>query len=196
MARLKTKVIFIMFLLEQSIQIATSSENSEIGSDQTGYVSSIQHCFNKKPKMLAQCMLKHVVLTVEHALASNDTWHLNEYVSLKKNPDWKPVEIEAREYQNVFSVILKKLSDLLMSRSLQFSIPESKQQQPYQNGEARSVYSEHISNLADVQFGGGSYVKEEGAKQNNCNASDCIEYLQICVILRTQEEQEQRRHGI
>jgi len=43
---------------------------------------------------------------------------------LKKNADWKPNKIEARYDQSIFESVLNKLSDLVASRSIQFSLPQ------------------------------------------------------------------------
>ncbi|XP_031624333.1 uncharacterized protein LOC116341395 [Contarinia nasturtii] len=62
---------------------------------------------------------------IECFISSNKTWHLNEFISLKKNDDWKPTEIEARHDQSLFEAVLSKLSDLIASRSIQFSMPQN-----------------------------------------------------------------------
>lgn len=145
--------IFLMFVLsiEQSTQFSISSEmNSELplyatttttttvpstaiaettlspspSNQQTGCLKTIGQCFRQRPNDLVECGLEHAINNIDCFIASNKTWHVNEFIALKKNADWKPNEIEARQDQTMFESVLNKLSDLVASRSIQFSIPQ------------------------------------------------------------------------
>lgn len=118
----------VLFLLICSIKSSLSHENSEIG-----FMSSMRHCTKKQPKVLAYCLLKHSILSMERAIESNNTWHINDFVSMKKNMDWKPVELVQEIDNNVvdnasnstiYNTFLRKATDLLRSRTIEFSIPQ------------------------------------------------------------------------
>lgn len=148
MTILKCGIILILFLLEYSNQVSIASENSEIGIDKTGYLQEIGHCLNKQSNALPRCIFKHALHRLEQIIENNDTWQLTDYVALKKNSDWKPVELEARDSKNLLSAIMGKLSDLLTSRSLQFSIPNEQQM------EGRSKHS-YMSGIGSISSTGG-----------------------------------------
>ncbi|XP_055299419.1 uncharacterized protein LOC129566995 [Sitodiplosis mosellana] len=133
--------IFLMFVfIEQSTQFSISSEvdselplssstsssstsSSSSNHNQTGCLKTIGQCFRQRPNELVACGLEHAMNNIDCFIASNNTWQFNEFISLKKNADWKPSEIEARHDQTMFESVLSKLSDLIASRSIQFSVP-------------------------------------------------------------------------
>lgn len=133
----KSGMIFMFVLIEQSTQFSISSEmNSELpplttsissatSSNQSGCLKTIGQCLRLMPNDLTTCAFEHAVNNIECLIASNATWHLNEFVSLKKNDDWKPsMEIEARQDQTLFETMLSKLGDFVASRTIQFSMPQ------------------------------------------------------------------------
>lgn len=131
--------IFLLFIfIEQSTQFSISSEmNSELptttsssspppsSSNQTGCLKTIGQCFRHRPNELVTCAIEHGMNNIECFILSNKTWQINEFISLKKNVDWKPTEIEARHDQSLFEMVFSKLSDLIASRSIQFSMPQN-----------------------------------------------------------------------
>lgn len=130
----KRGIIILLVFLELSTQISISQNeiNSEsalplpppiTSTNQTGCFKTIGQCFRQSPKALAQCAFEHAINNMDCFIASNSTWQLNEYISLKKNTDWKPIELEARQHQTLFEMVFKKFSDLIASRSIQFNIP-------------------------------------------------------------------------
>lgn len=114
----------VLLLLLCYLQSSLSQENNS----EIGFMSSVRHCAKKQPKVLAYCLLKHSILSMDRAIESNSTWHINDFLSMKKNAEWKPVEPvqEVRENggdHNIYGVFMQKASDLVRSRTFEFSIP-------------------------------------------------------------------------
>lgn len=109
--------------------MSMSSENSENNNNnnvtQTNgtYWQSIANCVNRHSKLLPYCVFRQSLRRLDDAISSNETWQLNDYVSLKKNEDWKPIVLQARAMRTPYGQLLSRVSDLLMSRSLQFTLP-------------------------------------------------------------------------
>lgn len=129
----------VLLLLLCSVKNSLSYKNSEVG-----LLSSVRYCTKKQPKVLASCVLKQSILSIDGAIKSNATWHINDFLSIKKNADWQyPAELidDARPQnhnadgesgrnrqssdatKNIYSRFLSKTADLLRSRTLEFSIP-------------------------------------------------------------------------
>lgn len=100
----------------------TSEKNNATQSNNT-YWQSIANCLNKQSKLITFCVFEQSLHRLDDAISSNETWHMNDYVSLKKNEDWKPTVLEARAMRTPYGQIMSRVSDLLTSRSLQFSLP-------------------------------------------------------------------------
>lgn len=148
----------VLILLICSLKSSLSHENSEIG-----FMSSVRHCSKKQPKVLAYCLLKQSILSMDRAIESNVTWQINDFLSLKKNVEWKPVELSPSSLSsvqstatatttatttvaattdtaevrsngnsdattngdnNIYNMFLRKATDLLRSRTIEFSIPQ------------------------------------------------------------------------
>lgn len=118
--------IFLMFIfIEQSTQLSISSAlDSEQSSNQTGCLKTIGQCLRLRPNDLPACAIEHALNNMECLIASNKTWHINEFVSLKKNDEWKPTQVEARQDQSLIESAITKVSDLIASRSIQLSMPQ------------------------------------------------------------------------
>lgn len=124
---LKSGIFLMCVLIEQSTQFSISSEvHSELpSSDQTGCsFKTIGQCFRSRPHDLGTCTLEHAMNNVDCFIASNKTWHFNDFIALKKNVDWQPTEIEARQHQTLLEIVLSKFHDLIASRSIQFTLPQ------------------------------------------------------------------------
>lgn len=125
----KSGIIVLLMLLKPSTQISISnginSENPPIETtNRTGCIKPFGQCFRKSPNALVTCAIERALNNVDCLIASNATWQLNEYISLKKNTDWKPIEHEARQQRSMFESIMDKVGDLVTSRSVQFIIPD------------------------------------------------------------------------
>lgn len=130
---LKCGIFLMCVLIEQSTQFSISSEvHSELpSSNQTGCsFKTIGQCFRLRPHDLGTCALEHAMNNMDCFIASNKTWHFNEFIVLKKNVDWQPSEIEARQHQTLFEMVLSKFYDLIASRSIQFSLPQDNELTP------------------------------------------------------------------
>lgn len=149
------KCVLLLLLCSSSIiKSSLSHDASEIG-----FMLSVRHCTKKQPKVLAYCVLKQAIVSMDRAMESNTTWHINDFLSMKKNVEWKkPVErfdelqsqrrnadddggggsssivtdgtnttandtVNATE--NIYSTFLRKATELLRSRTLEFSIPQN-----------------------------------------------------------------------
>lgn len=87
---------------------------------------------------------------MDRAIESNTTWHINDFLLMKKNADWKKPVQQQEEQQdmfggqqmrdvdgggdgadnnnatdNIYSTFLYKATDFLRSRTLEFSIPQN-----------------------------------------------------------------------
>lgn len=156
-------------LIEQSTQFSISSEmNSELpplttsissassSSNQSGCLKTIGQCLRLMPNDFTTCAFEHAANNIDCLIASNTTWHLNEFISLRKNDDWiPPMEIEARQDQTPFEMMLSKLSDLVASRTIQFSMP---QDELAAEGRVKSAVSgfdfSGLTNYVGSKFGG------------------------------------------
>lgn len=126
MTMLKSGIFLICVLIEKSTQFSISSEmNSELpSSNQTGCLKTIGQCFRYRPDEVATCAIEHALNNVDCFIASNTTWHLNDFIALKKNDNWQPTEIQARQDQSLLEMVINKISDLIASRSVQFAVPQ------------------------------------------------------------------------
>lgn len=133
----KCALIILIIFLKYSNQISIKNENSEIvdsnnvnSNDNSNNKSvsnvkrSFSNCLQKQSNEVVRCILKQSILSMNSAIEDNDTWYITDHLSVIKNPEWKPVENEAREYKSVFSMFLDKINDVLESRSVQFKIPQ------------------------------------------------------------------------
>lgn len=125
----KSEIFFLLMLLKPSIQISIlygiHSENPPIETtNQTGCIKTFGQCLRKSPNALVTCAVERALNNVDCLIASNATWQLNEYISFKKNTDWKPIEHEARQQRSIFESAMDKVGDLVASRSVQFIIPD------------------------------------------------------------------------
>lgn len=133
MTAIKSGLILVLMFIEQSTQFSILNEtNSELPfgttasqSNQTGCLKTIGQCFRHRPNEFVECAFEHAINNIDCIIASNKTWYVNEFMSVKKNDNWQPTDIEARHDQSFFESVLSKLSDLIASRSIQFSIPQS-----------------------------------------------------------------------
>lgn len=125
----KSGIIVFLMLLKSSTQISISnginSENQPIETtNRIGCIKTFGQCLRKSPNALVTCAVERALNNVDCLLASNATWQLNEYISFKKNTDWKPIEHEARQQRSMFELVMDKVGDLVASRSVQFIIPD------------------------------------------------------------------------
>lgn len=167
MTVLKSGIIFMFVLIEQSTQFSISSEmNSELSSssDQTGCLKTIGQCLRLKPNDLPACAIEHAVNNIDCIIASNKTWHFNEFIALKRNDEWKRNDAEGRQDQSLFETLLSKLSDLIASRTIQFSIPQDELQA---EGRVKSGFDySGLTNFVGTGFGPGKKKQSDFQKQN------------------------------
>lgn len=152
MIKLKSGIIFLFVLIEQSTQFSISSEvyselplsttsssfsplttttttSSPSLSSQTGCnFKTIGQCFRLRPNELGTCAIEHALNNMDCLIASNETWRLNDFITVKKNDEWQPpspsnTEIESRQEQTPVQMALSKVNDLISSRSIEFSLP-------------------------------------------------------------------------
>lgn len=148
MIKLKSGIIFLFVLIEQSTQFSISSEvYSELPSSTTSSYSpltttsspslssqtgcnfkTIGQCFRLRANELGTCAMEHALNNMDCLIASNETWRLNDFITVKKNDEWQPpsssnTEIESRQEQTPVQMALSKVNDLISSRSIQFSLP-------------------------------------------------------------------------
>lgn len=118
---------------------SVASENNETNATQTNgtYWQTIVNCMDKRSKLLTYCVFKQSLRRLDEVIYSNETWQLNSYVSMKKNEGWKPIELEARAMRSPYGQIMSRISDLLTSRSLQFTLPQNG------NGDRREARSKY-----------------------------------------------------
>lgn len=198
--------IFLMFVfVEQSAQFSISSEvDSELplssstspsftptlspssNHNQTGCLKTIGQCFRQRPNELVACGLEHAINNIDCFIASNNTWQFNEFIALKKNADWKPSEIEARHDQTIFESVLRKLSDLIASRSIQFSIPPQNDELLTAEGRVKSGFDFDLTNY--VGGGGiGPGKKKQSDFQTHISFSFSTEHRSRENILKKYE---------
>lgn len=150
MIKFKSGIIFMFVLIEQSTQFSISSEvytelpsSSSLSSPTTSTSSyspltasnqtgcnfkTFGQCFQLRPNAFGTCAIEQALNNIDCFIASNDTWHLNEFIAVKKNDDWQSPastqnEIESRQEQTPIQMVLSKLNDLFTSRSIEFSLP-------------------------------------------------------------------------
>lgn len=125
----KSGIIFLFVLIKQSTQISISngknSETSSSSTNQTSCFETIGHCFLYKPNTMAKCAIQHALNSIDCFTDNNATWHFNEYITLKRNENWKRIKYDARNHPSLFETFFNKLINLFTSRSIEFSIPES-----------------------------------------------------------------------
>lgn len=171
----KSGIILMVVFIEQSTQFSISSElNSELASsplttaftspstpNRTGCFKTIGLCFKMKPNEMATCALERAMNSMNCLIETNRTWQFNQFISLKKNDDWQPTEIEARQDQTLFESVLSKLSDLVASRSVQFSMPLSELAQSW-DARVKSGFD-----FSALDIGGGLGAHGESGKKKS-----------------------------
>lgn len=150
---------FFIFLVFIHFSSQTSISNNVYGkvqsSDQTGCSNSIGFCVKNKRKPILMCAIEQVLDSLDCAIASNATLQLNDFIALKKNPDFEAVEFEARsDSESVVASIANKISNLLASRSIQFSFPQNESVE----GRGKTGFSD-LTGLNS--FGGSGKKKSE-----------------------------------
>lgn len=117
--------ISFAILVNYSHQVSISIDtNSYKPLNQTkNYWKSLSECFKIPSNRFSHCVYKSSIQTLDTVIDSNETWHFTDYIALKKNFNWQPTRLEARELQSPIDFVITKLSDLLTSRSLQFTWP-------------------------------------------------------------------------
>lgn len=172
----KSGIILMVVFIEQSTQFSISSElNSGLASsplttaftsspstpNRTGCFKTIGQCFKMKPNEMATCALERAMNSMNCLIETNRTWQFNQFISLKKNDDWQPTEIEARQDQTLFESVLSKLKDLIASRSVQFSMPLSELAQSW-DARVKSGFD-----FSALDIGGGLGAHGESGKKKS-----------------------------
>lgn len=136
MSLFKRCLVCLIFFVDYTI--TAPSENSAINSTDelinrnitksngTSYWQTMLNCANKKQSNgWTYCVFKQSLTQLDKVIANNETWQLSDYVSLRKNANWKPLEFERRSIQTPYGQIVRRLCDLVMSRTVKFSIPSN-----------------------------------------------------------------------
>lgn len=165
MAWFKSGIILLLLVfIKQSTQISISSEtsSSEVSTsempslNQTGCLKTIGQCLRSQPQSLITCAVENTLNNLDCAIASNSTWQLNNFISLKKNSDWKPIEFEGRSDESITDTVMNKVSNLIASRSIQFNIPEEEEEDSSAEDRTKLGSFGGLSN-----FGGSGKKKSE-----------------------------------
>lgn len=155
--------IFLMFvLIEQSTQLSMPSKvNSELpSSKQNGCTfKTFGQCLRLRSDDLGTCAIENALNNIDCFIAGNKTWHVNEFIALKKNYDWQPTEIQARGDQTLFEMAASKIKDLIESRSVQFLLPEMDELTP--EGRVKSGFD-----YGELGGSASSDTKEKSEDQN------------------------------
>lgn len=70
--------------------------------------------------------MEYALSKIDCLIASNETWHLNDFIAVKKNDDWEMSshsEIESRQEQTPVQMFVNKFDDLASSRSIELALP-------------------------------------------------------------------------
>lgn len=84
-----------------------------------GLRSTINHCSVQKD--VSQCIKKYMLKVLDNAVRNKDDWVMNEYISLKKNPEFTEVEVVSEEGRSFEDTVEQKLENLFESRLFQLS---------------------------------------------------------------------------
>lgn len=153
MSALKSWLVCLVFLMDYTNSVTSeNSENNNSTQLNSTYWQSVANCVKKQSKMLTYCVFKQSLHHLDEAISNNETWQLNGYMSLKKNEDWKPIVLEARAMRSPYGQIVSRLGDLMMSRSLQFTLP------PNDDGDQREG-RHYGGNSGSSAYMGMSFVK-------------------------------------
>lgn len=133
MRGLMSWLVCLVLLMDYTTSVTSERSNNPNNETQSNgtYWQSISSCMRRQPKFLAHCVIKESLHRLDEAISSNETWQLNDYVSLKRNEEWKPIALDARAMRTPYGQIVSRVGDLLTSRSLQFTLP------PSDNGDQR-----------------------------------------------------------
>jgi hypothetical protein len=88
-----------------------------------GIYAIMKHCV-QQPEMLT-CFKKQLLIQINDAINNNESWTVNRFVSLKKDPNWvEDVNSTSVSESRTFSSgsIMEKLRDLVGSRMMQISL--------------------------------------------------------------------------
>lgn len=96
------------------------SEQSEITDEDTANITEFsfepyRQCFSAID--IIDCLRTETVSSLDKAIGDNDTWHLSEYVSLERNPEFGFAERSLG--RGTDDGVMGKFSDVLKSRRLQ-----------------------------------------------------------------------------
>lgn len=89
-----------------------------------GLRSTINHCSMQKD--VSQCIKKYMLKVLDNAVHNKDDWVMNEYISLKKNPEFAEVQVVSEEGRSFEDTVEQKLENLFESRLFQLSFANQK----------------------------------------------------------------------
>lgn len=118
--------ILIIAVVNLSHQATIAPDENQIESTPstataTSYWISLKECLNKQSSRMANCIYQKSMIELEQAIESNDTWDVTNFLVLKKNENWHPSEqAQGRHLMNPIGAMVKRLSDLVASRTIQF----------------------------------------------------------------------------
>lgn len=84
-----------------------------------GIKSTVNHCLRQKDML--KCMKKYLLKVLDKAVLNTEDWQLNEFMSLKKNPDFVMREVVEDNGRSFEDIIQQKLKSIFDSRVFQFT---------------------------------------------------------------------------
>lgn len=121
----KINVIRSHPMLEQ--KIISSSKNLTKYYEINNIGTIIGNCLADKE--ITRCFKQKIIEKLENAIKDNETWQLNDYIILEKDPDWKPTNNNITDINDFNEVLEKKFEDFAESRSLRFKIGSKSEEQ-------------------------------------------------------------------
>lgn len=122
--------ILVNIHLSQQVSISTSIDSmpNKSTNDTTNYWKNLIECIKNPLNKFTNCLYTSSIITLDKIIENNDTWHLTNYIALKKNINWRSTKFVAREIQSPIDYVITKITDLLTCRSLQFILPNENEE--------------------------------------------------------------------
>lgn len=92
-------------------------KSEEENSDDT--ISIVKHCIQDQE--IVKCLKKKAINKLENIIHSNDSWTLTDYVTLQRDPKWREINDDVRDFNdsNIDQVLRTKIDNFVESRMLQ-----------------------------------------------------------------------------
>lgn len=116
--------------------IPTTSTTTTTEDYSSNIFGLIKHCAHQ-PEIF-KCMKKQTVIVLDNIIRNNETWIVNDYISVNRDPEWDGNVTVVEDTDNLDGVLMRKLNNLADSKMIQFKIQPKSTEEEGESTSARS----------------------------------------------------------